>query len=79
MELRVGERWAWSKPGAGEQRETEERFEFGSTNQSLRDELEAVLAIWRDGDEVNHPVHPATMTEARIVTELWEQLDRRLP
>jgi len=78
IELRIGKRWAWSEPGAGAQRETEERHDFGAENVSLRDELAAVLAAWRDDAEPGGPVHPATMAEARAITELCEELYGRL-
>jgi 1,5-anhydro-D-fructose reductase (1,5-anhydro-D-mannitol-forming) len=78
MRLRVGRRWAWSKPGATSQRDTEDTYDFGSHDGSLRDELSSVLGAWRDESSHAGAVHPATMAEGRAVTELCEQLYERL-
>jgi 1,5-anhydro-D-fructose reductase (1,5-anhydro-D-mannitol-forming) len=78
MGLRIGRRWAWSEPGAKSQREAEATQAFGSDNLSLRDELEAVVGAWRAGGSPAGPVHPATMSEGRAVTELCEQLYQHL-
>ncbi len=77
MSLRVGSRWAWNAPGAASQRETESRQDFGAQNISLSDELTCVVDAWL-GDQRSGPVHPATMAEARAVTELCDRLYRRL-
>jgi 1,5-anhydro-D-fructose reductase (1,5-anhydro-D-mannitol-forming) len=79
MRLRIGKRWAWSEPGAGSQRETEEKQDFGTEDLSLRDELEAVVRAWHCGDHEEGAVRPATMEEGRGVTELCEALYLRLP
>lgn len=78
MRLAIGRRWAWSRPGAVSQRETEETDDFGAENVSLREELGAVVEVWRTGVPRETPVHPATMAEARAVTELCERLYGRL-
>lgn len=77
MSLRIGRRWAWSEPGAGSQRETEERHNYGDENVSLRDELEQVLYAWAGAGDTG-AIHPATMAEGRAVTELCEQLYKHL-
>jgi 1,5-anhydro-D-fructose reductase (1,5-anhydro-D-mannitol-forming) len=77
MTLRVGSRWAWNAPGAGSQREMEDERDFGAENRSLEDELAAVVRAWRGGHAPG-PVHPATMVEARAVTELCDRLYRQL-
>ncbi len=81
MTLRVGRRWGWNEPGAASQRASETVHEFGARNDSLRDELAAVVARWRGGPvkdaapgaQAEDP-QPATMSEARRVTELCGQL-----
>ena len=78
MRLRIGRRWAWSEPGARSQRETEAAHDFGSNNESLRDELAGVLSAWRAVTSADGLIHPATMAEGRAVTELCEQLYARL-
>jgi len=77
MSLRLGRRWAWSEPGAPSQRESEQELSFGAENLSLNEELRAVVGCWR-GEEQSGPAHPATMTEARAVTELCDRLYRQL-
>jgi 1,5-anhydro-D-fructose reductase (1,5-anhydro-D-mannitol-forming) len=74
MTLRVGRRWAWTRTGVISQRDSEEVRDFGSDNQSLRDEFADVLAHWRGAKPAAGDPHPATMSEARRVTELCEQL-----
>jgi 1,5-anhydro-D-fructose reductase (1,5-anhydro-D-mannitol-forming) len=76
MSLRVGSRWAWNVPGAASQREMESRRDFGTQNMSLIDELTRVVDAWL-GDKQSGPVHPATMAEARAVTELCDRLYRQ--
>jgi 1,5-anhydro-D-fructose reductase (1,5-anhydro-D-mannitol-forming) len=78
MTLRLGRRWAWVGAGAVSQRESEEVRDFGTCNDSLRDELADVVARWRgDATPVGGP-QPASMSEARRVTELCEQLYPRI-
>jgi len=78
MTLRLGRRWAWTDAGAISQRDSEEVRDFGTRNDSLRDELAAVVAIWRgEGAPAGEP-RPAGMSEARRITELCERLYRRI-
>jgi len=77
MSLRLGRRWAWREPGVTSQRESERRTDFGSRDDSLHDELAAVVARWRGEGSADAP-QPASMAEARQVTELCEQLYREL-
>lgn len=78
MTLRVGRRWAWTAAGATSQRDSEEVRNFGLANDSLRDELADVLAYWRGAEPATGERHPATVREARRVTELCEQLYARI-
>ncbi len=48
MTLRVGRRWGWTELGVVSQRASERVYEYGEGNDSLRDELAAVIACWRD-------------------------------
>jgi hypothetical protein len=58
--------------------ETEEQFDFGTHDESMRTELEAVVAAWRsEAGQAGYP-HPATMAEARAVTELCDSLYARI-
>ncbi|MGA2470478.1 MAG: Gfo/Idh/MocA family oxidoreductase [Solirubrobacteraceae bacterium] len=77
MTLRLGRRWAWTDDASIGQRESEELHDFGDRNDSLRDELADVIAIWRGAGDAP-AVHPATMHEAAGVTELCEQLYGRM-
>lgn len=74
MTLRVGRRWAWADAGATSQRESEEVRSYGARDKSLRDELAEVTARWRGERPSLARVQPATMSEARRVTELCEHL-----
>lgn len=76
--LRLGRRWAWSEPGAGAQRETEETADFGGQNVSLTDELAAVLAQWRGEPAPTTGPHPATFAEAHTVTALVDAVYDRI-
>ncbi len=78
MTLRLGRRWAWTDVGAVSQRDSEELWDFGARNDSLRDELADVVARWRGKRTPAGEPHPATMSEARHITELCEQLYRRI-
>ncbi len=78
MTLRLGRRWAWTRAGAVSQRESEEVLSFGTRNDSLRDELADVVARWRGVETPAGEPQPASMSEARRVTELCEQLYPRL-
>ena len=78
MTLRIGERWGWTKREGVTQRATEEVADFGSTDSSLLDELRDVVAAWRSGDVPAGRLHPATMAEARAVTELCALLYDRI-
>jgi predicted dehydrogenase len=80
MTFRRGERWAWrDDPGGRAQRETEDVHDFGSENRSLEDELEAVVMLWLSGGPPQDGPGPARMAEARRVTELADDLYKRLP
>lgn len=74
MTLRLGRRWAWTDPGVASQREAEVQRDFGTHNDSLLGELRDVVAIWRGEREPFGDPCPASMGEARHVTELCEQL-----
>jgi 1,5-anhydro-D-fructose reductase (1,5-anhydro-D-mannitol-forming) len=74
MTLRVGRRWAWADAGARSQRESEKVRSYGVRDESLRDELAEVTARWRGERPSLARVQPATMSEARRVTELCEHL-----
>ena len=74
MTLRTGVRWAWAEHGAVSQRETENVNNYGSDNRSIEDELRAVVARWLREEPAAASPHPATMAEARRVTELCEEL-----
>jgi predicted dehydrogenase len=78
MTLRLGRRWAWAEPGGMSQRESEDLRDYGARNDSLRDELADVVALWRGEPVPAHTPLPATMSEARRVTELCQQLYMRL-
>jgi predicted dehydrogenase len=78
MTLRVGRRWAWTDPGAVSQRESEIVRDYGARNDSLRDELADVVALWHGGETPAGAPGPASMREARGVTELCERLYRRI-
>jgi 1,5-anhydro-D-fructose reductase (1,5-anhydro-D-mannitol-forming) len=78
MTLRLGRRWAWTEAGAAGQRESEEVRHFGSRNDTLRRELVEVVARWRGDEAPTGEAQPATMSEARRVTELCEQLYPRI-
>jgi predicted dehydrogenase len=74
MTLRIGRRWAWTKPGVTSQRESEQVCNFGEHNDSLHAELADVVARWRGAAPSTLQPRPATMGEARALTELCEQL-----
>jgi 1,5-anhydro-D-fructose reductase (1,5-anhydro-D-mannitol-forming) len=78
MTLRLGRRWAWTENAAVSQRASEEVRSFGAHNDSLRDELADVVALWREERLPPGAPRPATMREARRVTELCEQLYPRI-
>ncbi len=79
MTLRLGRRWAWADAGAVSQRDSEELHHYGERNDSLRDELASVVAHWRGehGASTGNG-QPATMSEARRITELCERLYAQL-
>jgi predicted dehydrogenase len=76
--LRVGQRWGWANVEGLSQRDTEVSYDFGLRDQSLRDELAAVVACWRGNGLPGEDSHPATMSEARRVTELCDRLYERI-
>ncbi len=78
MTLRVGRRWGWTSPGVASQRDSERTSSFGEYNDSLRDELAAVVARWRGAPPSPVQPRPATMTEGREITELCERLYARI-
>jgi predicted dehydrogenase len=78
MTLRIGRRWAWTKPGVTSQRESEQAWNFGEHNDSLHAELADVVARWRGAAPSMLQPRPATMGEACELTELCEQLYARI-
>jgi predicted dehydrogenase len=78
MTLRVGRRWAWTADGVASQRESEQTWHFGERNDSLHDELADVIARWRGAAPSTVQPRPATMSEAREITELCERLYARI-
>jgi predicted dehydrogenase len=82
MTLRLGRRWAWTAAstdgGAVSQRESEIVRDYGTRNDSLHDELAEVVARWRGERRAADRPQPATMREARGVTELCERLYERI-
>jgi hypothetical protein len=78
MKLRIGRRWAWMKAGVTSQRESEQTWTFGERNDSLHDELADVVARWRGAAPSPVQPRPATMSEAREITELCERLYARM-
>jgi 1,5-anhydro-D-fructose reductase (1,5-anhydro-D-mannitol-forming) len=74
MTLRLGRRWAWADAAAVGQRESEDVRDFGTRDVSLRDELADVVARWRGEKTPAAEPQPATMSEARRITELCERL-----
>jgi predicted dehydrogenase len=79
MRLRTGRRWAWTSGSATvSQRGSEVRCDYGSRDDSLRDELAQVVALWRGEEMPTGQPQPATVSEARNITELCERLYRRL-
>jgi 1,5-anhydro-D-fructose reductase (1,5-anhydro-D-mannitol-forming) len=78
MTLRVGRRWAWADANVAGQRESEELKDYGSHNDSLRDELADVISRWRGEQPPSGGAQPATMSEARMVAELCDELYTRL-
>jgi predicted dehydrogenase len=77
MTLRVGRRWAWAKADEVSQRDSEVVRDYGAQNDSLRDELADVVALWRGEKPTGAPL-PATMNEARGITELCDHLYLRI-
>jgi predicted dehydrogenase len=77
MTLRIGRRWGWMEAGVG-QRDSEQTENFGELNDSLHDELMDVVACWRGAIPGKRWPRPATMSEARAVTELCERLYARM-
>jgi predicted dehydrogenase len=78
MTLRIGRRWAWMAASVASQRESEQTWHFGERNDSLHDELADVIARWRGAAPSPVQPRPATMGEAREITELCEQLYARI-
>ncbi len=78
MTLRLGRRWAWTDAATIGQRESEVLRDFGTRNDSLRDELADVVARWRGEQPPAGGPRPATMSEGRHITELCEQLYPRI-
>ncbi|HEY3758969.1 MAG TPA: Gfo/Idh/MocA family oxidoreductase [Solirubrobacteraceae bacterium] len=78
--LRLGRRWGWTRPHAASQRDSEDAKDFGTHDDSLHDELADVVARWRGarGQTAELGPTPATMTEARHITELCERLYARI-
>ena len=64
--------------GAADQRDSEQSWAFGEHNDSLYDELADVVARWRGAPAADTQPRPASMAEAREITELCEQLYERI-
>ena len=79
MVSRLGRRWAWNEdPQRRSQRETETVCDYGDQNDSLSDELEAVVRRWLGEQPSAEGPQPATMAEGRRITEFAEQLSAML-
>lgn len=78
MTLRLGRRWAWTDAGVASQRESEEVRDFGTRDESLREELADVVARWRGERPREGEPQPATIGEGRRITELCERLYQRI-
>jgi 1,5-anhydro-D-fructose reductase (1,5-anhydro-D-mannitol-forming) len=78
MTLRLGRRWAWTDASVVGQRESEQIWDFTSHNDSLHDELLDVVARWRGTPPATAHPRPASMSEAREITELCDQLYARI-
>jgi predicted dehydrogenase len=78
MTLRLGRRWGWTGAGAISQRGSEDVRDYGAREDSLRDELADVVAIWRGEEPPTDRPRPATMSEARCITTLCEQLYQQI-
>jgi hypothetical protein len=76
--MRFGNRWGWTRGDGASQRETEEQFDFGTQDASIRTELATVVAAWHSNEARAGAPHPATMAEARAVTELCDSLYARI-
>jgi 1,5-anhydro-D-fructose reductase (1,5-anhydro-D-mannitol-forming) len=76
MTLRIGRRWGWT--AVMSQRESEQTWNFGERNDSLHDELADVIARWRGAAPSMVQPRPATMSEAREISELCERLYARI-
>jgi 1,5-anhydro-D-fructose reductase (1,5-anhydro-D-mannitol-forming) len=74
MTLRLGRRWGWMADGAEGQRGSEEVRRYGTRDDSIHDELADVVALWRGEETGAGEPQPATMSEARRVTELCDRL-----
>ena len=78
MTIRVGKRWGWFEHEGMGQRETEDVSDFGNRDESLHEELVAVIAAWQTGSPSADALHPATMAEARAVSDLCDRLYARI-
>jgi 1,5-anhydro-D-fructose reductase (1,5-anhydro-D-mannitol-forming) len=78
LSIRLGKRWGWTTGRDFTQTKSETVRDFGSTDTSLRDELEQAIRLWQTGPTADSDVHPATFAEARAVIELLEELYARM-
>ena len=75
--LRRGKRWGWNDGRGLSQRESEQVDDFGTQDDSLARELDAVLAAWQ-GKEQPDTIRSASFEEAAKVAELCEAAYQRL-
>ena len=78
MTLRLGRRWGWMQAGVANQRESEQTWDYGEHNDSLQAELSEVVSRWQGRAPSFAWPQPASMGEAREVTELCESLYARM-
>jgi predicted dehydrogenase len=76
--VRVGRRWGWNDGTKRTQKESEEVKDFGLVNDSLTEELDAVMDRWSGAPLGENQPRPASMAEAFRVAELCDAMYRRL-
>jgi predicted dehydrogenase len=75
---RLGRRWGWNDGTRRTQKETEEVKDFGLVNDSLTEELDAVMNRWRGAPPSESQPRPASMGEALRVAELCDAMYRQV-